>query len=266
MPPHPRDGRKLLGYLLGPHTHHHDHIRRYRHRIRRFELQFGCRTWCAHHLQHLGSPWGIGGNAPTPQGWQDTAWSPLGGAHEHHHNHIRRCRHRIRLRFGCRTVVYTSSSASRVAMGYWGQCLHTSGMAGHSLATLLDGPHSPHYGRTHPTVFELRFGCPLVRRTSSSAPRGHPEIKGTASTPRGGQGTSSFTLVYHSTTSLAVGDVHIIIVRRPEPQFEPSHTVLGAPNVVVVVCVCPPKGDQALSCHPWGVGALPPMPHGDPRC
>ena len=42
------------------------------------------------------------------------------------------------------------------------------------------------------------------------------------------------------TTSLAVVDVHII-VRRPEPQFEPSNTVLGAPNVVVVVCVCPPK-------------------------
>jgi hypothetical protein len=25
--------------------------------------------WCAHHLQQLGLPWGIGGNAPTSQGW-----------------------------------------------------------------------------------------------------------------------------------------------------------------------------------------------------
>eukprot|EP00966_Prymnesium_polylepis_P272685 6300026-Prymnesium_polylepis.1 len=38
MPPHPRDGRTLLGYLGGPNTHHHNHIRRCRHRIRRFEL------------------------------------------------------------------------------------------------------------------------------------------------------------------------------------------------------------------------------------
>jgi hypothetical protein len=31
------------------------------------------------------------------------------------------------------------------------------------------------------------------------------------------------------------------------------------------VCV-PSQGDQAVSCHPLGVTALPPMPHGDPRC
>eukprot|EP00966_Prymnesium_polylepis_P179091 4146476-Prymnesium_polylepis.1 len=31
------------------------------------------------------------------------------------------------------------------------------------------------------------------------------------------------------------------------------------------VCVAP-KRSQAVTCHPWGVGALPPMPHGDPRC
>ena len=36
----------------------------------------GVVRWCAHHLQHIGSPWGIGGNAVTPKGWQDTAWSP----------------------------------------------------------------------------------------------------------------------------------------------------------------------------------------------
>eukprot|EP00966_Prymnesium_polylepis_P007735 177361-Prymnesium_polylepis.1 len=31
------------------------------------------------------------------------------------------------------------------------------------------------------------------------------------------------------------------------------------------VCV-PFQGDQAVSCHPWDVGPLPRMPHGDPRC
>eukprot|EP00966_Prymnesium_polylepis_P257938 5958366-Prymnesium_polylepis.1 len=31
--------------------------------------------------------------------------------------------------------------------------------------------------------------------------------------------------------------------------------------------VCePPQGNQAVPCHPWGVAALPPMPHGDSRC
>ena len=30
-------------------------------------------------------------------------------------------------------------------------------------------------------------------------------------------------------------------------------------------CVAP-QGDQLVSCHPWGVGALPPMPHGGPSC
>ena len=141
--PHPRDGRTLLGHLQGAHTHHHNHFRRSRHRIRRLELRFGCRSvvctpssaaraamgrwgqcphipgmagnclvtlgghthtttttfgapdsvfdglncgsgfirWCAHHPQQLGPPWGIGGNAPTPQGWQATAWSPWGGTH-----------------------------------------------------------------------------------------------------------------------------------------------------------------------------------------
>ena len=32
--------------------------------------------------------------------------------------------------------------------------------------------------------------------------------------------------------------------------------------VVVVVCVPPPSlaGDHAVSCHPWGIGALPQCP------
>ena len=87
-------------------------------------------------------PWG---NAPMPQGWQGTAWSPW-GPHTHNHNHIQRSRLRIRrfeLRFGCCTVVCTSSPAYRVAMGHWGQCPHTPGMAGHCLATLGEHTHTP---------------------------------------------------------------------------------------------------------------------------
>ena len=36
----------------------------------------------------------------------------------------------------------------------------------------------------------------------------------------------------------------------PEPQFEPSNTVSGAPNVVVVVCVCPPKVTKQFPAIP----------------
>ena len=46
-----------------------------------FDCGSGVVRWCARHPQHLGSPWGIGGNAPTPQGWQETAWLPLGATH-----------------------------------------------------------------------------------------------------------------------------------------------------------------------------------------
>ena len=48
----------------------------------------------------------------------------LGGTHTHHHDHIYSVLpiHHIRrfeLRFGCRTVVCTTSSAARAAMGHW---------------------------------------------------------------------------------------------------------------------------------------------------
>ena len=46
-----------------------------------FDCGSGVVRWCARHPQHLGSPWGIGGNAPTPQVWQETAWLPLGATH-----------------------------------------------------------------------------------------------------------------------------------------------------------------------------------------
>ena len=49
MPPHPRDGKTLLGHLGGPHTHLHNHIRCCRCTVfdRWFELRsavFGCQT------------------------------------------------------------------------------------------------------------------------------------------------------------------------------------------------------------------------------
>ena len=165
---HPRDGRTLLGHL-GGHTHTTTTTFGIADTV--FDgsnCGSGVVRWCAHHLQHLGSPWGIGGNAPTPRGWQDTAWSPLGGAHKHHHDHIPRCRHRVRLRFGWRTVVCTSSSASRVAMGHCGQCPHTPGMAGHCLANFGGHTHTTMttFGVAD-TVFEWLRG-----RTSGCGVRG----------------------------------------------------------------------------------------------
>eukprot|EP00966_Prymnesium_polylepis_P114173 2638660-Prymnesium_polylepis.1 len=82
MTPHPRDDRTLLGHLGGGHTHTTtitfgvaDTV------FDSSNCGSGVGQWCAHHLQHLGSPWGIGGNGPTPQGWQDTVWSPWEGTH-----------------------------------------------------------------------------------------------------------------------------------------------------------------------------------------
>jgi hypothetical protein len=100
MPPHPRDGRTLLAHLGGAHTHLHNHIRRCRHRIRRYRI---------------------------------TVW----------------------VRFGCCTVVCTSSSACRVTMGHWGQCHHIPGMAGHCLVTLG--------GRTHTSTTTFGVGLPMHR-------------------------------------------------------------------------------------------------------
>ena len=137
--------------------------------IRRFELRFGCHTvvWTpsSNHLQQLGSPWGMGAMPPHPRDGR-TLLAHLGGAHTHHHNHIRRCRHRIRryritvwVRFGCCMVVCTSSSACRVTMGHWGQCHHIPGMAGHCLAT-FGGPHTH---RVRPLVRIAQRGSGVVR-------------------------------------------------------------------------------------------------------
>ena len=77
MPTHPRDGRTLLDHLWGGHTNTTTTTFRVADTV--FDCGSGGVRWCARHPQHLGSPWGIGGSAPTPQGWQDTAWSPWGG-------------------------------------------------------------------------------------------------------------------------------------------------------------------------------------------
>ena len=175
IPPHPRDGRTLLGHL-GGHTHTTtttyfsvpDFV------FDGSNCGSGVVRLCARHLQHLGSPWALEAMLPHPKDGR-TLLGHLGRAQTHHHDHIPRSRLRIRrfeLRFGCHTVVFTSSSASRVAMGHWGQWPLTPGITGHSLATLLDGPHSPHFTPLTPHLgrprrcqvhctqrIELQFGC-----------------------------------------------------------------------------------------------------------
>jgi hypothetical protein len=140
------------GYLGGAHTNHHHHIRRSRLHIRQFELQFGFVRWFAHHLQHLGSPGALGAIPSTPQGWQDTDWSPWQGAHTPPppHSALPTPYSTVRIAVRVRTVVCTPFSASRVAMGHWGNSPHTQGMTGHCLVTLG--------GHTHTTT--TTFGTP----------------------------------------------------------------------------------------------------------
>ena len=69
-------------------------------------------------------------------------------------------------------------------------------------------------------------------------------------------------------TLAAEGDLSTII-RHPNgaAQFEPTvgygvgDAECGLGGVYVA-----PKGDLAVPHHPWDVGALPPMPHGNPSC
>ena len=194
MPPHPRDGRTLLGHLWGGHTNTTTTTFGVADTV--FDCGSGVVRWCTRHPQHLGSPWGIGGNAFTSPGWQGTPWPPCLTDPTH-------------PTMAALTPLYSNCGSGVL---WWG------------------AHHQVHLGAT------LRLKALPPHLGEDRALHRSPWC----------------------TTSLAVGDVHIIIVRRPEPQFEPSNTVLGAPNVVVVVCVCPPKGDQALSCHPWGVGGIAP--------
>ena len=116
MPPHPGMEGHCLVTLGGTQTPQRPHSALPTPCIRRFELRFGCHTvvWTpsSNHLQQLGSPWGMGAMPPHPRDSR-TLLAHLGGAHTHHHNHIRRCRHRIRryritvwVRFGCCMVVH----------------------------------------------------------------------------------------------------------------------------------------------------------------
>ena len=80
---------------LGGHTHTTTTTFRVADTV--FDCGSGGVRWCARHPQHLGSPWGIGGNAHTPQGWQDTAELPWGSTHTQHRNHIICTYHTIRI-------------------------------------------------------------------------------------------------------------------------------------------------------------------------
>ena len=137
----------------GPATPHRSHTQRSRHRIRPCKLRVGCRTvWCARHLQQLGPPWGYhgaaGGNLPIPHGHGRTlfAFITWGGPHPppcKALDQTRRSGHHIRpfeLRFGCRTVVRTSSSAARPTMGTVGNVPYPRG--GKTLLGHLGGPQS----------------------------------------------------------------------------------------------------------------------------
>ena len=142
--------------LGATHTHNHNHIQRSRLRIRQFELQFGCRTVVCTSSSASRVAMGRWGQSAHTKEMTGHCLVTLGATHTlhaHNHNHIQRSRLRIRrfeLRFGCRTVVVTASSASRVTMGHWGKCFHTAGMAGHCVVTLE--------GHTNTTT--TTFGAP----------------------------------------------------------------------------------------------------------
>ena len=104
----------------------------------------GVKRWCACHPQHVGSPWGNGGNVTTSQGWQGTAWSPwVGGTHTPYSTVGSNCA----APFGCLTVVCTSSSARGAQ---WCIALHnctakaTHPRTGRTLLGHLGGPHTHH--------------------------------------------------------------------------------------------------------------------------
>ena len=75
-------------------------------------------------------------------------------------------------RFGCRTVVCTSSSASRVAMGHWGQCPHTPGMARHCLVTARENTILTIFMSVVFINFHQKFHTPedLIRTSPKSRP------------------------------------------------------------------------------------------------
>ena len=92
----------------------------------------------------------------------------LGRPHSPHHGPPRRCRRCtqwFQLRCRCPSMMCTPYSTASAAMGHWGQWLLTPGMTGHSLATLLDGPHSPHL---HPTMAALGVANTVLNDSNCS--------------------------------------------------------------------------------------------------
>jgi hypothetical protein len=201
MPPHPRDGRKLLGHLQGAHTHHHDHIWRSRLRIRRLELRFGCHTVVCTSSSAARAAMGYWGQCPHTPGMAGHCLVTLGG-----HTHTTtttfgapdsvfdglNCGSGVICR--CHTVVCTSSSAARAAMGYWGQCPHTPGMAGHCLVTLGGHTHTSTttFGVAHtwPTLYSVRIaqcGSGAVRWCAHHLQQLGPQwgLGGNVPTPQG---------------------------------------------------------------------------------
>ena len=152
----------LLGSLSGPLTPHNSHARRSRHCIR--PLGCGVRSvvrWGAHHLLQLGLSWGIGAmplcprdgralidhlrgpNTPPPQP-HSALPTPYPTVLSYGSGVVRWCAHH--------------SSACRVAMGHWGQCLHIPGRVDNYLVTF--GGHT-HTSTRH--IRHFRHGIrPLV--------------------------------------------------------------------------------------------------------
>ena len=250
MPPHPRDGRTLLGHLgEGTQTPPRPYLALPTPYSTAVRVSYGG----VHTIfSILGSPWGIGGNAPHTPGMAGHCLVTLGGANTHHHDHIPRCRHRIRLRFGCRTVVCTSSSASRVAVGHWGQCPHTPGMAGHCLATF--GGHT----HTTTTTFGVTDSVFDGSKCSSGVVRWSAHHLQHLGSPWGIGGNDPTPQGWQDTAWSPSGDTHT----PPQPLSAlptPEYGVGSAESGCGGVCV-PPEGDQAVSCHPWGLGHCPQCP------
>ena len=95
MPPHPRDGRALLGHLgWGAHTH------RIRPLVRIAQRRSGVVRWRVRHIQQLGPQWGIALPNCTAKATHlrmpgHCLVTLGGGPHTHLKDHIRRCQHRV---------------------------------------------------------------------------------------------------------------------------------------------------------------------------
>jgi len=174
--PHTQGWKDTAWSPLGAHKHLKDHIRRCQHRVSDgLNCGLGVILWYGHHLQQLGSPWGMGAMPPHPRDGR-TLLAHLGGAHTHHHNHIRRCRHRIRryritvwVRFGCCMVVVHVILSMQGHHGALG-ARPPYPRDGTALLGHLRGATHTLYS-TVGSNCAASFGCRTVACTSSSAAR-----------------------------------------------------------------------------------------------